>query len=264
MKSHHVLSRYAVIVASALAATAADAGAQNTPPNRAPAEIRTSASADRSLDPDLAIVTVRFAAVGISPLIAGHFVAARADSLRKAFQALGVPRDSIITGSRHNSPAEPGSRVDVVIGPGERFPNGVYRIDTTYRVRETLAVRIRDLSKVGAVIDSAFAHGVIDIPPISFVATNTEDARLSATREATERVRAKASAMAAANGGRLGRTISLSTDGGGYYDDRDDIVAITSAAYSAGRTTGAGTIIVGPQIRITVTVTGRWELTDGQ
>jgi uncharacterized protein YggE len=217
------------------------------------------------LDPDLAIVTVRFAAVGTSPLIAGRFVAARADSLRRAFQTLGVPRDSIITGSRHNSPVETASRVDVVIGPGERFPNGAYRMDTTYRVRETLAIRIRDLSKVGPVIDSAFAHGVIDIPPISFVATNTEDARLSATREATQRVRAKATAMAAANGGRLGRTIMLSTDGGGgYYDDRDDLVAITSAAYTAGRTTGAGTIIVGPQIRITVTVTGRWELTDGQ
>jgi hypothetical protein len=57
---------------------------------RAP-EVRTSGTAQRTVDPDLATVSVQFSATGATPAEAGGHLAARADSLRRALATLGIP-----------------------------------------------------------------------------------------------------------------------------------------------------------------------------
>jgi hypothetical protein len=63
-------------------------------------EVRTSATVTRGVRPDRAALTLRFSVVDSTPARTGSRLAARADSVRNAFAALGIPRDSMFTGSR--------------------------------------------------------------------------------------------------------------------------------------------------------------------
>jgi uncharacterized protein YggE len=74
--------------------------------------------------------------------------------------------------------------------------------DTSYRATDGIEVHVRDLKRVGAVIDSAFARAVTDISPIRFKATDLSEAEEAALREATERARRQAAAIAEASAGK--------------------------------------------------------------
>ncbi len=221
------------------------------------AEVRTAASAQRSVPPDLATVTLRFAADGTTPGAAGARLAMRADSLRRALLSIGIPRDSVVTGSHWgwwNGRLE--------IHPSQRCqPRADNRgcdtvFDTTYRARETIEVRIRDMSKVGAVIDTALARNITDISDVRFLATDPGAAQEAALREATQRARRQAEAIAAASGGQLGRVLSLSTESefsGRSYGIEAVIVRGTGEATT-------GTVITRPSVPVMMTVHGRWQL----
>lgn len=220
------------------------------------AEIRTEATGRRSVRPDLATVTLQFHAVDSTPRRAGERLAVRADSIRRALVALGIPRDSLVTGSQWYWWAgriEVIPRSDCVPSPNAR--TGCTQVfDTTYRIRESIEVRIRDLSKIGAVIDVALARGITDISPIRFSATDVRVARADALREATLRAREQAEVIAAAGGGRIGRVISLSTQTD-YADRSSGLygVVVTGASEAA-----SGTEVTAPSVSVTVTVYGRW------
>ena len=46
--------------------------------------------------------------------------------------------------------------------------------DTTYRANDAIEVRIRDLSRVGAALDTIMGRGMTDISPIQFTATDND------------------------------------------------------------------------------------------
>jgi uncharacterized protein YggE len=121
-------------------------------------------------------------------------------------------------------------------------------------------VRIRDLSKVGAVIDSALALRITDISNITFSATDVTTARADALREATIRAREQAEIIATASGGRLGRVLSLSTeaDYSSRYGGLENIV-VSGSIQGGDR---PGTEITAPSVMVSVTVYGRWQLLD--
>jgi len=179
-----------------------------------------------------------------------------------------VPRDSLVSGSqwywwrgRIEREVGPGRQV-MVPQPGD--PNtrvGRYVQDTSYRAHDAIEVRLRDLTKVGSAIDSALAHGVTSISPIRFVGTDIVEAQEAALREATQRARRQAQAIAEAGGGQLGRTLALSTERD-YNPYRDDWVGLSTAGASVeqGREEGPGTQVIQPSIAVRVTVYGRWEL----
>ena len=232
---------------------------------RAP-EIRTSATAERHVRPDLAVVSFSFDALGATPLRAGQALAARADSIRRALQALGIPRDSLVNGSRWYWWR---GRVEQVIGPQRYIPgprDSVYgrqtpgrtEQDTAYRAHDAIQVRIRDLRKVGPAIDSLLAHGVTNIGTIAFEATDVRAARDAALREATQLARGQAEAMADASGGRLGRTLSLSSSPDleyayGRAGSRIEMSGMTDSG-------GGATQVVSPSIVVRMSAYGRWEL----
>lgn len=229
------------------------------------AEVRTSASATRSVRPNRATITLNFSGADSVPSGAGSRVAMRADSIRKRLATLGIPRDSMITGSRAYWWR---GRVIVDLGPvrcGRVAPNnGCYEQvrDTIYRVSESIEVRISDVSKVGDVIDALLALRITDISPIQFSATDIRDAQESALREATTQARAKAELIATASGSRLGRILWLSTsadDGGGYRNRAYGELAEVSVTGSMESPLG-GTRITAPAITISATVYGRWRL----
>jgi hypothetical protein len=132
-------------------------------------------------------------------------------------------------------------------------------VDTTYRMREIIQVRLHDLSRVGAVIDTALALGITEISNVTFSATDTRAAQDSAVREATLLAREQAEVVAHASGGHLGRVLSLSTqeDYSSRYGGLAQIsVSGVESSYRP------GTEITAPAVTVRVTVYGRWRLAD--
>jgi hypothetical protein len=250
---------------------AASAGAQTAAP--APPEIVTTASSEQRVPADLATVTLRFSRMGRTPAAAGRALALKADSIRAAMAGLGVPRDSVVNGSRwywwrgRIELVETRLPSEDVVGTNAQGDRIILRqiehLDTTYRAHEQLQVRVRDVPRVGRVIDSLLAQGITDINDVAFSATNTEAAKREAIREATERARARAQVIAEAGGGRLGRTLRLSTEGSGEAVRHFDYLGLITTTGSAEQAPGAGaTVVVAPVLTVSATVHGRWEFTE--
>jgi uncharacterized protein YggE len=221
--------------------------------------VQAAATVERSVQPDVAILTLNFSARGRTPAAAGDALASRADSIRRALQALGIPRDSLLTGSRWYWWR---GRVEMVV-EGRRVERGadghgiretVIVQDTSYRATDAIEVHLHDLKRVGAAIDSALAHAITDISPVRFLATDVSAAHEDALREATVRARRQATAIAEASGGRLGRTLSLTTERDGYSPFAG--IAMETAGLSA----QPGTEVIAQSIPVRVTVYGKWEL----
>jgi hypothetical protein len=228
-----------------------------------PPEIRTVATATRSVRPDLASLTLRFGADGVTPAEAGRNLALRTDSLRRALAAAGIPGDSVVNGSRWywwQGRLQPRVSQRCVMRADGRGCDQV--TDTAWRALETLTIRIRQLERVGAVIDTALAYRITEIQGPEFTATDLRAVQDEALRAATEGARRQAVAIAEAGGGRLGRILSLSTvtDRGDYIDPRERLaLQLSSGAASIDR---GGTIIVAPSVALSVSVYGRWELVE--
>ena len=131
--------------------------------------------------------------------------------------------------------------------------------DTTYRAHDAVEVRIRDLSKIGAVLDTALGRGITDISNVRFAATEVAAAQDQALRAAAVRARAQAVAIATASGLQLGRVLSLSTQAD-YADRFDEFTLSGAVATGTEGQEGVATVVVQPSVPVSVTVYGRWEL----
>lgn len=69
-----------------------------------------------------------------------------------------------------------------------------------YEVRTGLTVTIRDISRVGAVLDQAVGAGANEVSSIRFYVENTDEAASQARTQAIDNARAKADQMAEASG----------------------------------------------------------------
>ena len=260
MHSHPVLDFAGLLFATSLVASSATR-AQSIRTDSTSSQVQTVGVAVRRVPPNLAVFRLNFVADGRSAKEAGHRIAARADTLRRAMMSLGVPRDSLVTASEWYWW---GGRVENIVSNG-RFvqlpkPDSLGRLsynlqDTTFRAHDAIEVRISNLNKIGAAIDSALAHGVSDISPVQFQATDESAARSQALKEATEDARRQAELIATAGGMRLGRVISLSTQSeGGRYPEYG-LVGLASVGGS-----GGGTEVIPRTLPVSESVYGRWEL----
>lgn len=265
--------RHALLLALA-ALAAAPLPAQRAAPDTARgAEIRTTGVATRSIRPDLAIVTLSFTATGRTPAAAGRAVAARADSLRQAIVRAGIPLDSLVTRSASwywwGQRVEPVALPPRLVHPGGQtatgFRNTEYAHDTVYRANDAIEVRIRDLARIGAVIDAALALRVTDIRPVEFRLTRRTAVEAELLQEATRHAQRQAELIAEASGSRLGRAILLSTtpvdDWRSRWGEVELIGArVAGASSDAASYEGAPTVVAPPMVTVRVTVHGRWEL----
>jgi uncharacterized protein YggE len=113
------------------------------------------------------------------------------------------------------------------------------------------------MRKVGPVIDTLLALGITELTGPRFVATDTDDAREAALRDATKAAREQAEIMAQSSGMKLGALLSLNSApgyGGAFeaYGPRGARAVQTSG--------GPPTSVVEPFVQIEVTVAGRWEV----
>ena len=224
------------------------------------AEIRTAGTARRNVRPDLATLTLHLHAVDSTPHLAGARLARRADSVRRAMVAIGIPRDSLLNGNQWYwwpGRLEILSQSRCVPARDPRY-GCVHVVDTTYRAREAIEVRIRDLGLIGAVIDTALRFRITEISPVRFSATDIMDVQSDALREATVRARQQAELIATASGGRLGRILLLSTVP--EYTERYGVSGGIAAGVVSGADATQGTEITAPSITVSATVHGRWRL----
>jgi uncharacterized protein len=229
--------------------------------------VEATGTARRTVRPNQATLTIRFAAADSTPAAAGARTALKADSVRRTLVRLGIPGDSVVTGSRNYWWPQ---RVEAVgrnyCRPRVGSPGCDQIHDSTYRVREALEVRMSDVSKVGAVIDAMLAHGITDLSPIRFTATDTRAAEREAIHEATVKAREHAETIAVASGGRLGRTLTLRSQGAtgySYYNPWDNGSMRLESVVVTGSSEGmraSGTEITAPSVTVSATIYGRWRL----
>ena len=81
-----------------------------------------------------------------------------------------------------------------------------------YNASSTLAIKVTEMDKVGALIDSAFASGANTLNGISFSASDTAEAEAEALEEAVADAKKKADILAEASGLKITGIETLSED----------------------------------------------------
>jgi len=72
----------------------------------------------------------------------------------------------------------------------------------------------------------------------------------------------RAQVIAEAGGGRLGRTLRLSTDGSGEVRHFDYLGLVTTSMGAEQAPAAGATVVVAPVITVSATVHGRWEFAE--
>jgi uncharacterized protein len=211
-------------------------------------QVRTTATATRTIAPDLAVVRFEFFARDSTPGAAARAAAVIGDAIRKAVAKAGIPDDSILG---RGSLAYPGDQaIQMEVKPNAEFK----RYDTTYVFRDLIEVRIRDLQRVARAIDAALGAGAQKLLFLQFTSRRVQQVGQEALEEATRQAHRNAELMARASGGRLGRPLELTTDrsasGDAFYDLRSS--HSTQVIY--------GSLAAPPSAELRVSVYGRWEL----
>ena len=132
------------------------------------------------------------------------------DGLLATLTELGVPGEDIQT-SGFNVYAER-------YGPGAPASEE----EVQYRVSNTVTVIIRDLDKVGEVLDASIKAGANNIFGVEFLLDDATAVRSEARKVAVENARATAEELAALNGVQVGKVLSISEvvgGAGGFYNN---------------------------------------------
>jgi uncharacterized protein YggE len=124
---------------------------------------------------------------------------------------------------------------------------------TGYSVSNNVAVIVRDIPRLGALIDKAVSAGANAVYGIAY-GQNDPSALLDKARPlAVADARRKAEIYADAGGARIGRLMTLTEEAGGQQP-----VAFAARAYAPG---GAATPIEAGEDKLRIAVTARFELT---
>lgn len=161
-----------------------------------PRTIRVGAEGRASAAPDVALVTVGVEAIGESLARTRSDAEARMRQILAAVKAVGVDAKDVQT-----------VRFDVQI---ERpWRDGQPGPITGYRVSNLARVRLRDLARVGELLDKVGAAGSNAIQGLAFEKERTSAEEVRALEDAVRKARAKAETLARAAGAALGELQSI-------------------------------------------------------
>jgi uncharacterized protein len=185
---HRFLSPAVVIASFALCSTGLLAQTSHPP------QVVTTATADRSLPPDQANLTVGIEVHAPTAAEASHQLRERLAQLHSWLKQFPAPLDSVQT--------------------------VVFNISSNYDMRHTLVdyegtadvrVSLRSLENLAPLVDTLFAAGATEIPYIAFTSDSTITVRRTLLAQAMAEARADALVLAAAAGNRLGSIIEVTT-----------------------------------------------------
>ena len=120
-----------------------------------------------------------------------------------------------------------------------------------YNASSTLAIKVTEMDKVGALIDAAFSAGANTLNGISFSASDTSEAKAEALREAVADAKNKADVLAEASGLKITGIESLSEDGVFSFENN---VGNVYAKMAVAETADAGTVVQAAKLIVSASV----------
>lgn len=166
------------------------------------AVIAVSGEADSSVAPDMAVVTLGVATLEKTARAALDGNSQAMSAVLKGLKDQGIADKDLQTSDFSTQP----QYVYPDNSNGEQKPP----VLTGYQVSNTLTVRIRDLKKLGAILDRTVTLGVNQGGDIRFTNDNPEQTIEAARKLAVKNAFAKARTLADAAGVKLGRVIEIS------------------------------------------------------
>ena len=198
--------------------------------------IRVSADGEASVAPDVAIVTLAVSGEGkeLGP--------ARDDVNRRSSAVLAVLRKQKIADGDINAP-------DVGIHPQYDYRKGQQMVG--YRVSRQVTVKVRDLDRLGEVLDTVVAAGANELFGAQMSAADPSAAEHAALEAAMAAARAKAEVLAAAADVKLGRVARIEEDAdrGDMPMPRMRMMGAMAEAVDAGTEVATGDLTVTRSIR---------------
>lgn len=125
-----------------------------------------------------------------------------------------------------------------------------------YYVNNSMTIRTKEIDKIGAYIDAAFAAGANTFDSINFTVEDDSDARKEALTLAVQDAAAKAQVIATASGQQLGGIINISEgpqENYGWYNGSTGSVRYLSAA-TEDSVAGFGSSVRAAQVGISAEV----------
>lgn len=153
------------------------------------------------VSPDIGVVSFSNEAESISVLEAQRKSAAITNEAVKFIKNSGVEDKDLKT-------------ISYIIQPIYDFPKG-RREFRGYQVRQSMELKIRDLSKTGSILSGLAALGVDEIGSLVFKVDDPEEAKRQAREKAIIDAKKKAADLAASLGIKLGKIVSFNEFGGG-------------------------------------------------
>ncbi len=132
---------------------------------------------------------------------------------------LGVMEPMTSSSETAPVPLKPGAsaRAEVAPAPHPGPPEGRRRTELVYRVSNMLQVTLRDLSKVGEVLNQAVSAGANQAWGVSFEIDDEKPLTQQARSEAVANARKQASELAQLAGVRLGHIVSIMDEEAGGF-----------------------------------------------
>ncbi|MGH8076388.1 MAG: SIMPL domain-containing protein [Lysobacter sp.] len=211
----HTLALRPLMLAAALVlgATTMTASAQTTPTLTAPALtsvdgtlLSVSAQAEAKRVPDIATLS---AGVVTQAADANSAMRANADEMAKvvaAIKAAGIAERDVQTSG-------------VNLNPQYRYAENLPPAITGYQASNNVNIIVRDIGKLGKILDALVATGANQVNGPSFDVDDKESAFDEARRAAVEKAKGRAEMYAKTLGMRVRRIVSIS-EGGGYGPPR--------------------------------------------
>ena len=120
-----------------------------------------------------------------------------------------------------------------------------------YRVSNNVQVTIRDLDKVGEVLDAAMKSGANNIYGIEFSLEDNTSAKSEARKDAVADAKAKAEELAELTGVKVGKVLSISEVIGGAPPYYSNLQTTNAFGGGGGQPIQPGELEIGTQLQIT-------------
>jgi len=195
--------RFAVPLALAAAALAlsACAGAAGWSQESPPRLISVTGTGTARLDPDMVIVSLGVQTQGPDIAEAVSENNRRSDQVRAAIREAGVADEDVQT-------------VNFSVWTQQQYDEfGNLTGGATYWVDNTLQVRLRDLDRLGPLLETALSRGANSVQGVTFSVEDPTEALDAARVSALEDARSQAAQMAADAGVLLGEVVSIGEPG---------------------------------------------------
>jgi uncharacterized protein len=198
--------------------------------------ISVSAEGEASVAPDLAVVSFAVSGTGRQLAPTRDDVNARSSAVLAKLRDLGIADADL------NAP-------DVAIQPEYDYRKGQRLVG--YRVTRRMTAKVRDLDRLGAVLDGLVGAGANEVHGASMTAADPSAAEHRALEAAVVAARAKAEVLAAAAGVKLGPVVRVEEDAPGRAGPLPKFQAMGAIAESADVPTevAAGDLTVTRRIR---------------